>query len=105
MTSHSSPDPVTLNPLGLDNGLVQPRFRAPCTGPPTVTQYATVLCSGCVSLCYMLAFIRDPFVTSYKWPDPVTRNALGLDNGLAPSRFRTLCTGPLHTVHHGAGVM
>ena len=53
----------------------------------------------------MLAFIRDPFVTSYKWPDPVTLNALGMDNGLAPSRFRALCTGPPHTVHHGAGVM
>ena len=52
--------------------------------------------------CAMLAFIRDPFVTSYKWPDPVTLNALGMRNGLAPSRFRALCTGPPHTVRHGA---
>ena len=50
----------------------------------------------------MLAFVRDSFVTSYKWPDPVTLNALGMRNGLAPSRFRAPCTGPPHTVHHSS---
>ena len=37
-------------------------------------------------------------MTSHVSPDPVTLNALGMDNGLAPSRFRALCTGPPHTV-------
>ena len=34
MTSHASPDPVTVDPLGMCNGLAQPSFRAQCTGPP-----------------------------------------------------------------------
>ena len=33
--------------------------------------------------CAMLAFIRDLFVTSYKWLNPVTVDALGVRNGPA----------------------
>ena len=59
------------------------RVAEPCA-LGRLTQYATVLCSGCVSLCYgMLAFIRDYFVTSYEWPNPVTVDALGVRNGPA----------------------
>ena len=45
--------------------------------------------------CAMLAFIRDLFVTSYKWPDPEPVNPLGMRNGschrvLEPSAFGRL---------------
>ena len=50
MTSHASPGPVPVNVLGLDNGLVQSSFRAPCIGSPhTVRHGAGVMRS---SMCY-----------------------------------------------------
>ena len=86
--------PHSIAPAGLRGGRVLGH----------IAQCATVLGLS-VFRCAMLAFIRDLFMTSYKWPNPVTLNALGMDNGFAPSRFRAQCTGPPHTVRHSAGVM
>jgi hypothetical protein len=36
----------------------------------------------------MLAFIRDLFVTSYKWLNPGTVDALGMGNSWRGARFR-----------------
>jgi hypothetical protein len=46
-----------------------------------LTQEATVLGSGAFH-CRMLTFIRDSFMTSYKWLNSGTVDALDMDNGL-----------------------
>ena len=81
MTSHSSPDPVTLNPLGMRQRARTVEVQSPVHWAAS-TQYATVLCSGCVSLCYARVHSR-PVRDRYKWPDPVTVDALGVRNGPA----------------------
>ena len=52
MTSHALPGSGPVDVLGLDNGLVQPSFRAQCTGPPHPVRHSsesgmlfTVICS------------------------------------------------------------
>ena len=52
MISHEWLNPAPMDPLGLDNGLMQPSFRAQCTGPPHpvghISEFGmlfTVLCS------------------------------------------------------------
>ena len=69
--------PLPVDVLGLDSGLVQPSFGAPCIG-----QYATALVL-CDLRCAMLAFIRDPFMTSHASHGPVPVDPLGMGNGLA----------------------
>ena len=99
VTRPNSPNPATLNPLGPRTASCPPGYGAVCIGAPRTVRHSGG--SGRFR-CAMLAFIRDPFVTSYKWPDPVTLNALGMNNGLAPSSCRALCTGPPHTVRHSS---
>ena len=41
MTSHASPGPAPVDVLGMDNGLVQPSFRAQCTGPPHPVRHSS----------------------------------------------------------------
>ena len=48
----------------------------------------------------MLAFIHDSFVTSYKWFNPVTVDALDMDNGLVLLSFGPQCIGLPHPVRH-----
>ena len=63
MTSHEWLNPAPMGPLGLENGLVQPSFRAQCTGPPHPVRHTAGLS---VFHCSMLAFIRDSFMTSHE---------------------------------------
>ena len=62
-------------------------------------QCATVLGLS-VFRCAMLAFIRDPFMTSHASSGPVPVDLLGLNNGLVQPSFRAQCTGPPRTVPH-----
>ena len=117
VTRPNSPNPATLNPLGPRTASRQPGYGAVCIGPPHTVRHSGG--SG--------RFVRSPAATSRSadalhassssspcmltyaqfWfmPDPVTLNPLGMRNGLAPSSCRAQCTGPPHTVRHGAGVM
>ena len=47
-----------------------------------LTQYATALVL-CDLRCAMLAFVRDPFMTSHAGHGPVPVDLLGMRNGLA----------------------
>ena len=70
MTSHASPGPpVPVDPLGsMDNGLVSPSYAPPCIGAHRTVRHSAELS---VFRCAMLAFIRDPFMTSHASPGPV----------------------------------
>ena len=80
VTSYKWPDPVTLNALGMDNGLA-PSSSEPCA-LGRLTQYTTALVL-CDLRCAMLAFVRDPFMTSHAPHGPVPVDLLGMDNGPA----------------------
>jgi hypothetical protein len=51
----------------------------------------------------MLAFIRDPFMTSRVLLGPVPVDPLGMDNGLGAPCFGVPCIGAHRTVRHSAG--
>ena len=51
----------------------------------------------------MLSFIRDSFMISYKWLNPVAVDALDMDNGLVSLLYGVACIGAHHTVRRERG--
>ena len=78
-------NPATLNPLGPRTASRPPSYGAACIGARRTVRHSAGF--ERFSRCSMLAFSRDPFVTSYKWLDPVTVDALDMDNGLVLPSF------------------